>query len=255
MKTLKNIACIVTGGASGMGAATAKYLAAQGAKVALLDMNLEKAEILAKEIHGIALQCDVSNAESAERAVAHAKEAHGVARVLVNCAGIAPGKRIVGKEGVMPLADFKKVIDINLIGSFNLLRLVAGDLAEVEPLDAHGERGVVINTASIAAFEGQIGQSAYSASKGGIVGMTLACARDLAKLGIRVMTIAPGIMQTPMMSAMPQNVQDSLAAQMPFPQRLGEPSEFASLVLHIIENQYLNGETIRLDAAVRMREK
>ncbi len=255
MKILKNIACIITGGASGMGAETARSLVKQGAKVALLDMNIEKAELLAKEIQGIAVQCDVSNAESAEYAIAQAKEAHGIARILVNCAGIAPGKRIVGREGVMPLSDFKKVIDINLVGSFNLLRLVAADLAEAEPVDATGERGVIINTASVAAFEGQIGQVAYSASKGGIVSMTIACARDLAKLGIRVMTIAPGIMHTPMMDAMPQSVQDSLAAQMPFPQRLGEPNEFASLVMHIIDNQYLNGETIRLDAAIRMQAK
>lgn len=255
MKNLTNVSCIVTGGASGMGAATAKYLAEQGAKVALFDMNIDQATILAKEINGIAVQCDVSSAESAERAVAEAKEIQGVARVLVNCAGIAPGKRIVSREGAMPLSDFKRVIDINLIGSFNLLRLFAADLSEIDPLDVAGERGVAINTASIAAFEGQIGQAAYSASKGGLVGMTLACARDLAKFGIRVMTIAPGIMHTPMMSSMPQNVQDSLAAQMPFPQRLGAPEEFASLVLHIIENQYLNGETIRLDAAIRMQPK
>lgn len=255
MKTLKNVACIVTGGASGMGAETAKMLAKQGAKVALLDMNLKQAELLAKEIQGIALQCDVSDAASAERAVAQAKEAHGIARVLVNCAGIAPGKRIVGREGAMPLNDFKKVIDINLVGSFNLLRLVATDLTEAEAIDNAGERGVVINTASIAAFEGQIGQAAYSASKGGIVGMTMPCARELAKWGIRVMTIAPGIMHTPMMASMPEAVQASLATQMPFPQRLGEPSEFASLVLHIIENQYLNGEIIRLDAGIRMQAK
>lgn len=255
MKTLKNIPCIVTGGASGMGAATASYLAAQGAKVALFDMNLDRAEVLAKELKGIALQCDVSSAESAERAVQEAKEIHGPARILINCAGIAPGKRIVGKDGVMPLSDFKRVIDINLIGSFNVLRLVAADLVEVDAIDETGEKGVIINTASVAAFEGQIGQAAYSASKGGIVGMTLACARDLARFGIRVMTIAPGIMQTPMMSAMSQSVQDSLAEQMPFPARLGKPEEFAELALHIIQNQYLNGETIRLDAAIRMQPK
>lgn len=255
MKNLNNVAALITGGASGMGAATAKHLASLGAKVALLDMNLEKAEVLAKELGGIAVQCDVSSADSAEKAVAAAKEAHGVARILVNCAGIAPGKRIVGRNGVMPLEDFKKVIDINLVGSFNVLRLMAADLAEVDPIDESGERGVVINTASVAAYEGQIGQAAYSASKGGIVGMTIACARDLSKLGIRVMTIAPGIMYTPMMAAMPDNVQESLAQQMPFPQRLGKAEEFAELAQHIIQNQYLNGETIRLDAAIRMQAK
>lgn len=255
MKAVKNIAAIVTGAGSGMGAATAERLAKAGAKVALLDMNLAAAEKVAKAINGFAVQCDVSSSASAEHAIAQAAEVHGVARICVNCAGIAPAQRIVGREGVMPLEEFKKVIEVNLIGTFNILRLVAQRLSECEPLDENGERGVIINTASISAFEGQIGQAAYSASKGGVVGMTLACARDLAKLGIRVMTIAPGIMHTPMIAAMPENVQRSLAEQMPFPHRLGQADEFAALAMHIIENQYLNGETIRLDAAIRMQPK
>jgi len=255
MKTLNNISAIVTGGASGMGKATAEHLAKQGAKLALLDMNYNAAKETADTLKGIAIECDVSSADSAESAIEAVNKAHGPARILVNCAGIAPGKRIVGRKGVMPLEDFSKVININLMGSFNMLRLAAAAMSELDPLDDAGERGVIINTASIAAYEGQVGQAAYSASKGGIVGMTLACARDLSKLGIRVMTIAPGIMKTPMMEAMPEKVQQSLAEQMPFPKRLGGADEFASLALHIIENQYLNGETIRLDAAIRMQPK
>lgn len=254
MENLKNIPVMVTGGASGMGAATAKLLSEKGAKVALLDMNLAAAEKVAQEINGLAITCNVADAESVTQTMQSINATYGAPRVCINCAGIAPAKRIVGREGAMPLDDFAKVITVNLIGTFNVMRIFAANLSTIEPLTS-GERGVIINTASIAAFEGQIGQAAYSASKAGIVGLTLPAARDLAKFGIRVMTIAPGIMATPMMATMPQEVQDSLAAMMPFPQRLGQASEFAKLALHIIENEYLNGETIRLDAAIRMREK
>lgn len=255
MKNLNQVAAIVTGGASGMGAETAKLLAKQGAKVALFDMNYSLAQEVAREINGLAISCDVTSEQSAAQAVAEAREAHGTARILINCAGIAPAKRIVGKEGAMPLADFSKVIQVNLIGSFNLLRLAAADMSTLEPVTDSGERGVIINTASVAAYEGQIGQAAYSASKGGIVGMTLPAARELARFGIRVMTIAPGIMYTPMMSGMSQQVQDSLAASIPFPARMGRANEFADLALHIIQNEYLNGSVIRLDAAIRMEPK
>lgn len=252
---VKDCVAIVTGGGSGMGAATARALAKAGAKVALLDINLENAEQVAKEIGGIAIQCNVSDAKSVEMALATAQAKQGVARICINCAGIAPGKRIVGREGAMPLEDFQKVIDVNLIGTFNIMRLASAAMSQLEPIGESGERGVVINTASIAAYEGQIGQAAYSASKGGVVGMTLPAARELAQFGIRVMTIAPGIMETPMMKGMPQNVQDSLAAMIPFPKRLGQAHEYAKLVLHIIDNAYLNGAVIRLDGAIRMQPK
>ncbi len=219
-------------------------------------MNFDLAQQVAKEINGYAIQCDVRDGESAAKAIAAAKEAHGTARVLINCAGIAPAKRIIDKEGnPMPLSDFSKAIEINLIGSFNLLRLAAAEMAKTDPLTVSGERGVIINTASVAAYEGQIGQASYSASKGGIVGLTLPAARELARFGIRVMTIAPGIMKTPMLAAMPENVQQSLASMIPFPSRLGEASEYAKLALHIVQNEYLNGGVIRLDAAIRMQPK
>jgi NAD(P)-dependent dehydrogenase (short-subunit alcohol dehydrogenase family) len=252
---IQNSVAIVTGGGSGLGAETARLLAKHGAKVALFDRNVQNAEQVAQEINGIAIECDVSNADSAAAAVAKVKDKLGTARVAVNCAGIAPAKRIVGREGAMPLADFSNAININLIGTFNIMRLAAAAMAQLEPLNTDGERGVIINTASVAAYDGQIGQAAYSASKGGVVAMTLPAARELARFGIRVMTIAPGIMGTPMMSAMPQDVQDSLAQQIPFPKRLGKPGEYAALALHIIENTLLNGETIRLDGAIRMGEK
>lgn len=252
---VKDCVAIVTGGGSGMGAATARALAKAGAKVALLDINLENAEQVAKEIGGIAIQCNVTDAKSVEMALATAQAKQGVARICINCAGIAPGKRIVGREGAMPLEDFQNVIDVNLIGTFNIMRLASAAMSQLEPIGESGERGVVINTASIAAYEGQIGQAAYSASKGGVVGMTLPAARELAQFGIRVMTIAPGIMETPMMKGMPQNVQDSLAAMIPFPKRLGQAHEYAKLVLHIIDNAYLNGAVIRLDGAIRMQPK
>ena len=245
---------IVTGAGSGLGEATARALAAKGARVAVLDIGLERAEGVARSIGGIALSCDVSSAESAEAAVARAAEAIGPARILVNCAGILIGARTVGKEGAHPLDSFRKVIEVNLIGTFNMIRLFADRASRLEPIQG-GERGVIINTASVAAFDGQIGQAAYSASKGGVVGMTLPVARDLARAGIRVVSIAPGTFRTPMVAAMPQDVQDSLGAAVPFPSRLGDPSEFAALAAHIIENQMLNGETIRLDGAIRMAPK
>jgi NAD(P)-dependent dehydrogenase (short-subunit alcohol dehydrogenase family) len=251
---LKDQAAIVTGGASGLGAATARRLAAQGARVAVCDLNTKLAESVAAEIKGVAVACDVADAASAEAAIAAAAKAHGPARVLVNCAGIGVAKRVVGRDGPHPLADFDRVIRINLIGSFNMLRLAAAEMTKLQPL-AGGERGVVINTASVAAYDGQIGQAAYSASKGGIVGMTLPIARELAQFGVRVLTIAPGLFLTPLLGSLPQEAQDSLAAAIPFPHRLGQPEEFASLAMHMIDNPYLNGEVVRLDASLRMAPK
>lgn len=251
---LQGQAAIVTGGASGLGAATARKLAAQGAKVAVADLNTKLAEELAKEIGGIAVHCDVADAASGEAAIVAAAKAHGPARVLVNCAGIGVAKRVVGREGPHVLADFDRVIRVNLIGSFNMLRLAAAEMSKLDPLEG-GERGVIINTASIAAYDGQIGQAAYSASKGGIVGMTLPIARELAQFGIRVLTIAPGLFLTPLLGALPQEAQDSLAAAIPFPHRLGSPDEYASLAMHMIDNPYLNGEVVRLDASLRMAPK
>ena len=247
-------AALVTGGASGLGAATARALATGGAKVAVLDVNADAAATVAEEIGGIAVACDVSEAKSAEAAVAKAKTAHGGARVLINCAGIGPAQRIVGREGPMPLEAFKRVIDINLIGSFNLMRLAAAEMSALPALE-DGERGVIVSTASVAAYEGQIGQAAYSASKGGIVALTLPAAREFARTGIRVNAIAPGLFATPLLLGMPQNVQESLAASVPFPTRFGKPEEYAALVLHIIENAMINGEVIRLDGALRMAPK
>lgn len=252
---IQNYVAIVTGGGSGLGAETARLLAKNGAKVAVFDRNVQNAEQVAKEINGFAVECDVSDSNSAAGAVEKAKSTLGAARICVNCAGVAPAKRIVGREGAMPLADFNNVINVNLIGTFNIMRLVAAEMSSLAPLSEDGERGVIINTASVAAYDGQIGQAAYSASKGGVVSMTLPAARELARFGIRVVTIAPGIMGTPMMKAMPQEVQDSLAAQIPFPKRLGKPNEYAQLALHIVENTLLNGCVIRLDGAIRMGEK
>ena len=243
---------IVTGGGSGLGAETARHLAKVGAKVCVLDLDGDKAAAVAAEVGGLGIVCDVASAEAAEAAVARAGEAHGPARVLINCAGIAPAKRIVGRNGPMPLADFAQVIQINLIGSFNLLRLAAAEMAAAEPLD-DGERGVIISTSSIAAGEGQLGQAAYAASKAGIVGMMLPAAREFAKIGIRVLTIAPGLIGTPLLLDMPQEVQDNLAAQVPFPHRFGTSAEYAALVMHTIGNVMLNAETIRLDGAMRMQ--
>lgn len=245
-------AAIVTGGGSGLGAETARHLAAAGAKVALFDVNAAGAKTVADEIGGLALEVDVSDAGSVEQAVAHAREAHGAARVLVNCAGIAPPARIVGRNGPMPLDDFRRVIEVNLIGSFNCMRVAAADMMQLEPL-ADGERGVIISTASVAAVEGQIGQSAYAASKAGVMGFMLPAAREFARFGIRVLTIAPGLIGTPLLLNMPQDVQDSLAQQVPFPKRFGRPDEYARLCLHIIDNVMLNADTIRLDGGIRMQ--
>jgi NAD(P)-dependent dehydrogenase (short-subunit alcohol dehydrogenase family) len=244
-------AALVTGAASGLGAVTARHLTQAGAKVALLDVNVEAAGALAKEIGAIAISCDVTDAEGAEAAVASARQQHGPASILVNCAGIGPAKRIVGREGPMPLADFERVIRINLIGTFNMLRLAAAGMTSLAPRE-DGERGVIISTASVAAFDGQIGQAAYASSKGGVAALTLPAARELAQFGIRVLAIAPGIFGTPMLRTLPAEVQESLGASVPFPKRLGEPDEFAALVLHCIANRYLNGEVIRLDGALRM---
>ncbi|MCW2245086.1 NAD(P)-dependent dehydrogenase (short-subunit alcohol dehydrogenase family) [Azospirillum fermentarium] len=248
---ITGLSALVTGGGSGMGAATARHLARLGAKVTVLDVNKDAVAAVAAEIGGLGLTCDVSSAASAEEAVATAAAAHGPARILVNCAGVAPAKRIVGRDGPMALDDFRRVIDINLIGTFNLLRLAADGMAKLDPLDS-GERGVIVNTASVAAYEGQVGQAAYAASKGGVVALTICAARDLARHGVRVMTIAPGLIGTPMLLNMPQEVQDSLAATVPFPKRFGQPEEYARLVQHIVENEMLNGDVIRLDGAIRM---
>jgi NAD(P)-dependent dehydrogenase (short-subunit alcohol dehydrogenase family) len=244
-------AAIVTGGGSGLGAETARHLARAGAKVSVLDIDGARAAAVAAECGGLALTCDVADARSGESAVAEAASKHGVARILVNCAGIGRAKRIVGKDGPMPLDEFSRVIQVNLIGSFNLLRLAAATMAKLEPLE-DGERGVIISTASVAAFEGQVGQAAYSASKGGIAAMTLPAARELAQFGIRVLAIAPGLFLTPMLQELPAEVQASLGASIPFPKRLGKPSEYAQLVLHMIENPALNGEVVRLDGALRL---
>ncbi len=252
---IKGMAAVVTGGGSGMGAETARHLAKAGAKVAVLDINMANAEAIAKEIGGIAVECDVSSDSSAKAALETAKKAHGAARILMNCAGIAPAARVVGKDGPHDLGFFAKVITINLVGTFNMLRLAAADMSALEPVNDTGERGIIINTASVAAFEGQIGQAAYSASKGGVVGMTLPAARELARFGIRVVTIAPGLIGTPMLLSMSQEVQDSLVATTLFPKRLGKPEEFSRLALHIVENAMINGETIRLDGAVRLAPK
>lgn len=251
---VEGIAAVVTGAASGLGAATARALAAAGARVALLDLNAEAAAATAREIGGLALACDVADAASAEAAVARAAAEHGTARILVSCAGICPAAKVVGRHGPAALDAFARVIEINLVGTFNLMRLVAAGAAGLDPLP-DGERGVLISTASIAAYEGQIGQAAYAASKAGIVGLTLPVARELAPLGIRVCAIAPGLFETPMVQGLPQEVQDSLGAAVPFPSRLGRPNEYARLVMAILENPMLNGETIRLDGALRMQAR
>jgi NAD(P)-dependent dehydrogenase (short-subunit alcohol dehydrogenase family) len=244
-------AALVTGGGSGLGAATAEKLAARGAKVALLDINLGAAEAVAAKIGGLAVACDVTDDKMMAAAVDAARSAHGPARILINCAGVGPAKRIVGRDGPMPLADFERIIRINLIGTFNAMRLAAADMQGLAPME-DGERGVIISTASVAAYEGQIGQAAYAASKGGVVALTLPAARELSQFGIRVNAIAPGIFSTPMLAALPEETQKSLAVSVPFPKLLGRPGQYADLALHIIENRYLNGETIRLDGALRM---
>jgi len=250
---LHDIHVLITGGGSGMGEATALHFASLGAKISILDRDAVAAERVAQEVKGLAFACDVSDAQSVETAIAAANKAQGIARVLVNCAGICPAKRVVGREGPMPLEEFNKVLQVNLVGSFNTLRVMAAAAAQAELIGE--ERGVIINTASVAAFEGQIGQAAYSASKGGLVAMTLPIARELAGVGIRVMVIAPGLVETPMLAGMPAEVQQSLAAMVPFPKRLAKPKEFAHLAQHIVENAMLNGEVIRLDGAIRMQAK
>jgi NAD(P)-dependent dehydrogenase (short-subunit alcohol dehydrogenase family) len=252
-------AALVTGGGSGLGEATARELARLGAKVAVLDLNLENAQRVAKEIDeqygngcAVAVSCNVSDPDSMAQAIETAAAAHGPARILMQIAGIGTAKRVVGKDGnAAPLEDFIKVVNVNLVGTYNAARLFAAAAAKLDPLE-DGERGVMVWTASVAAFDGQVGQQAYSASKAGVVGMTLPMARDLAQHGIRVCTIAPGLFATPLMKTLPEHVQESLAASIPFPSRLGKPEEFAQLASHIVSNTHLNGEVIRLDGALRM---
>jgi NAD(P)-dependent dehydrogenase (short-subunit alcohol dehydrogenase family) len=244
-------AAIVSGGASGLGRATARALAEVGVKVTILDINEAAAAEAARETGGFAIRADVTEAASVEAAFAAAREHHGPARIAVNCAGIGTAGRIVGRDGPLPLEAFRRVVEVNLIGSFNVMRLAAAEMSALEPL-AESERGIIVSTASVAAYEGQIGQAAYSASKGGIVALTLPAARELARYGVRVVAIAPGVFATPMVEGLPQNVQESLAASVPFPSRLGRPEEYAALVLHLCRNQMINGEVIRLDGALRM---
>ena len=246
---------IVTGGASGLGGATSRMFAAQGGKVVIADVQADKGTELAAELGAAArfVKCDVTS-EADGQAVVAAAQQMGTLRGLVNCAGVATGEKTVGKDGPHRLDAFARVININLIGSFNMIRLAADAMTKTAPT-ADGERGVIVNTASVAAFDGQIGQAAYAASKGGIVGMTLPIARDLSRNGIRCVTIAPGIFETPMLLGMPQEVQDALGKMVPFPSRLGKPAEYARLAQHIVENSMLNGETIRLDGAIRMQPK
>ena len=251
---IEKAAAIVTGGGSGLGAATARALAARGARVACLDVNREGAEKVAAEIGGIGLKGDVTSEAEAQAAIEAAEGKHGPARILINCAGIGTAARTISKKGPFPLEVFQRVVNVNLIGTFNMIRLVAARLWEVE-VEEEEERGAFVNTASVAAYEGQIGQAAYSASKGGIVGMTLPIARDLAQYRIRVNTIAPGLFLTPLLESLPPEAQESLGKQVPFPSRLGDPTEFAALAVHIVENPMLNGETIRLDGAIRMQPR
>lgn len=252
---IENCAAIITGGASGMGAATARLLSRHGAKVALFDLNKAAAEKIAAEVNGIAVECNVTNEESVKKAISEAEKKHDTARILINCAGIVHARRMINKEGPMPLEEYRKVIDVNVIGTFNVMRLAAEAMSKLPSVGDSEERGVIINTASVAAFEGQIGQTAYSASKGAIVAMTLPAARELASFGIRVMTIAPGLVDTPMFGQLAPEAKASLAASVPFPKRLAKPEEYAQLAIQIIENSMLNGEVIRLDGALRMQSK
>ena len=253
---IKNSTFIVTGGSSGLGAATVEMVIGAGGNAIVADVSKPQGEALAAKLgkHARYVECDVTREDHGKAVVAAALKEFGSLHALVNCAGIAIGEKTVGKEGPHSLEKFAKVININLVGSFNMIRLAAEAMSRLQP-NAAGERGVIINTASVAAFDGQIGQAAYSASKGGIVGMTLPIARDLSRSGIRVMTIAPGIFETPMLLGMPKDVQDALGKMVPFPSRLGRPYEYAQLVRHIVENEMLNGEVIRLDGAIRMQPK
>lgn len=251
---VKGHAAIVTGGGSGLGAETARHLAKAGAKVTVVDLQADAVKAVAQEIGGLGIAADVADAAAMEKAFAEAKAVNGPARVAVCCAGIAPAARIVGRDGPMKLADFERVIRVNLLGTFNTLRLAAADMTAAPALDDN-ERGVIIMTASVAAVEGQIGQAAYAASKGGVLGLMLPAAREFAKAGVRVLTIAPGLIGTPLLLNMPQPVQDSLAATVPFPSRFGHPHEYARLAMHMIENVLLNGEVVRLDGALRMQAK
>jgi len=256
MKLSNEISAVVTGGASGLGEATARSLAAQGVRVAIFDMNAERGEQVAKEIGGLFCKVDVSNAESVSVAFAQARQIHGQERICVCCAGIAFAAKTVDRDGNYHQPDlFNKTIGVNLIGTFNVASQAAAGMTKADPLNDDGERGVIVNTASVAAFEGQIGQVAYAASKGGVAAMTIPMARDLSRNGIRVMAIAPGLFMTPMLAGLPEEAQQSLGAQVPFPSRLGDPAEYASLVAHIAENPMLNGEVIRLDGAIRMAPK
>lgn len=250
---VRGIAAIVTGGASGLGGATAERLAAAGAKVTIFDLNHDLARSRAAAIGGHFAVVDVTDEKAVEDAIVEAEGLHGKARILVNCAGIGPPAKVIGRDGsALPLLDFSKIITVNLLGSFNTLSKFAARIHDADPIGPDGERGVIVNTASVAAYDGQIGQAAYAASKGGIVGMTLPIAREFARYGIRVMTVAPGIFWTPLLATLPQEAQDSLGRQVPFPSRLGQPAEFAQLVESIVQNPMLNGETIRLDGAIRM---
>lgn len=252
MKLNNELAAIVTGGASGLGEATARALASKGVRVAIFDMNTEAGVAVAKDIEGLFIQVDVSDPESVAAGMVTVKDECGTPRICVNCAGVAPAQKTVSKGVVHDAALFQKVINVNLVGTFNVASQAAQLMAEDDPLTADGERGVIVNTASVAAFDGQIGQVAYGSSKAAVAGMTLPMARDLSRDGIRVMTIAPGIFGTPMLLAMPEEVQEALGKQVPFPSRLGKPEEYANLVMTIAENEMLNGETIRLDGAIRM---
>lgn len=250
---INGLAAIVTGGGSGLGAETARQLAAKGAKVALLDVNMEGAQAVAQEIGGLAVECDVTSDEGVATAIATAQAANGVARIVINAAGIAPAKRIIDREGNATSLDyFRKGIEINLVGAYNVMSKAAAEMSKVDPINSDNERGIVISTGSIATQEGQVGQASYSASKMGLMGMMLPAAREFTRYGIRVNTINPGVFETPMLTNMPQEVQDSLGKQVPFPVRLGTSDEYARLAIHMIENAYINGETIRLDGAMRM---
>jgi NAD(P)-dependent dehydrogenase (short-subunit alcohol dehydrogenase family) len=254
MMEIAGVSVLVTGGASGLGAATARHLASLGARIAILDSDRVRGHAVADEIAAPFRECNVADPASAETAIAEVARINGVARILVNCAGIGTAARIVGRDGPMPFDTFEQVIRVNLMGTFNMMRLAAAPMLSLEPTEI-GERGVIISTASVAAFEGQIGQAAYAASKGGIVSLTMPAAREFAQFGVGVLTIAPGLFRTPLLEELPEQVRTKLSAAIPFPQRLGEPQEFAALVTAMVENPYLNGETVRLDGALRMQPR